>query len=434
MLQQFTGWQYLLIDVANQWGWDKEVFEVRIAWSEAHLHELEDLSIQRIIDERVLPIEKRWKESALYAKAVRAIRKAQQGLPMGHVVGFDACCSGIQIMSAVTGCVAGATATGLVDPDVRADAYAKTTEVMNGILHAEGIVLDITRKQAKDALMTSFYGSKLKPQEIFGEDTPELNAFYQAAHIVAPGAWDLLQDLLGSWQPWALVHSWKLPDGFDARVKVMQKTVPPVRIEVDELDHSTFSYEYYENIGSKKGLSNVANVVHSIDAYVLRGIHRRCNYDQAAVLQAHGALFSEADLREQGFTSQVDRPKDGSKVDYYVEQYERSGMADVVILPYLVDGHQTQYLSTKHIQQLLRITNSMLEYLPFEVITVHDEFKAHPNNINHVRQQYINILAELADGNILSDILSQIHGVKGDYPKLSDTLGELIRGSNYALS
>lgn len=420
-MQTFTGWQYLLIDLANQFGLDKEVFEKRIAWAESNLHCLEDLEDQA-------------ETQPLYMKAVRAIRKAQQGLPMGHVIGFDACCSGIQIMSAVTGCVAGATATGLVDPDVRADAYAKTTEVMNGILHAEGIVLDITRKQAKDALMTSFYGSKLKPQEIFGEDTPELSAFYQAAHIVAPGAWDLLQDLLASWQPYALVHSWKLPDGFDARVKVMQKTVPPVRIEVDELDHSTFSYEYYENIGSKKGLSNVANVVHSIDAYVLRGIHRRCNYNQAVVLQAHGALFSEADLREQGFTSQVDRTKDGSKLDYYLEQYERSGVADVVILPYLMDGHQTQYLSTKHIKQLLRITDVMLSYEAFEVITIHDEFKCHPNNMNHLRQQYIMILAELAESELMSDILTQIHGVPGVCPKLSHNLGDLIRNSNYALS
>ena len=63
-----------------------------------------------------------------------------------------------------------------------------------------------------------------------------------------------------------------------------------------------------------------------------------------------------------------------------------------------------------------------------------DEFKCHPNHCNHMRQQYINIMAELAESNTLEDILSQIHGVKGSYPKLSDNLGELIRGSNYALS
>ena len=60
-----------------------------------------------------------------------------------------------------------------------------------------GTNLAVSRSDAKDALMTSFYGSKLKPKEIFGEGTPELDAFYVAAFAIAPGAWNLLQELLG---------------------------------------------------------------------------------------------------------------------------------------------------------------------------------------------------------------------------------------------
>lgn len=419
-MQTFSGWQYLLIDVANQMGMDKMLFDERIEWATRNLDQLESLVDQA-------------ETKPLYMKGVQAIRKAQQGIPTGHLVGFDACCSGIQIMSAVTGCESGARATGLVDPNVRADAYSKTTEVMNEILHHQGLTVDVSRKDAKTALMTSFYGSKQEPINIFGEKTPELEAFYQAAMTVAPGAWELLQDLLGSWQPWALVHAWKLPDGYDARVKVMEKKES--RIEVDELDHATFTYEYYENQGTKRGLSNVANVVHSIDAYVLRCIHRRCNYDADVVKRACLALLEELDMRQAGITEQVPRIQDEScKIDYYVSQYERSGMADVVIFPFIVDGHQTQFLSDKHIQALLDIGESMVTYQPFEVITIHDEFKCHPNHMNHLRQQYINVFAELAESNILSDILSQIHGCKGSFPKLSNDLAEKIRQSNYALS
>lgn len=416
-MQCFTGWQYLLIDAANNFGLDKLLFEDRIAWAEGHLDQLETLADFA-------------ETKPLYMKAVQAIRKAQQGLPSGHLVGFDACCSGIQIMSAITGCEAGAAATGLVNPNVRADAYSQTTEVMNNLLHSLGLQVDVSRKQAKEALMTAYYGSKNKPIEIFGEDTPQLAAFYQAACVVAPGAWELLQDLLSSWQSYALYHAWKLPDGYDAKVKVMEKQ--EVRIEVDELDHATFTYEYYENKGSKRGLSNVANVVHSIDAYVLRSIHRRCNYDMGMVLAAQEAMLSELDLRIQGITSQL--PAVPGKVAYYVQQYERSGMADVVILPHLWDGHDTQYLATEHLEKLANIVSGMLNYRPFPVITIHDEFKCHPNNMNHLRQQYINIFAELAESTILSDILSQIHDAPGVFPKLSNSLAEKIRGSNYALS
>lgn len=63
-----------------------------------------------------------------------------------------------------------------------------------------------------------------------------------------------------------------------------------------------------------------------------------------------------------------------------------------------------------------------------------DEFKAHPNNLNHLRQQYIFIMADLAESEILSDVLTQITGYKGKWMKKSKDLGTHIRLGNYALS
>lgn len=410
-MKNYTGWQWLLIDAANQFGLDKLIFEERIQWAEKHLDVLESMADQA----DVIP---------LYKKAVMAIRRAQQRIPTGHLVGVDAACSGIQIMSVMTGCVAGATATGLVNPDVRADAYTATTAAMNVIL---GGTLNVSRKQAKDALMTTMYGSKAKPKEIFGLDTPELNAFYEAANQVAPGAWELLQDLLGSWQPYALEHSWKLPDGYDARIKVMQKK--EARIEVDELDHATFTYEFFENIGSKTGLANAANVVHSMDAWVLRSMHRRCNYDKDMVIKAAGLLEIALIERSMGVLPTGNAT---GKLAYYMEQYQRSTIVDVVILPYLT-MENIHALSTQHLQKLMEIVQSMLTYEPFELVTVHDEFRSHPNNVNKVRFQYKEIMADIADSNVLSDILSQIHGVLGHFTKLSNNLGNMVRQSSYAL-
>lgn len=249
-MKTFTAWQYLLIHVANNFGLDKLLFEERIQWTEQHLDHLEELV-------QGAPAKTR----PLYLKAVQAVRQAQRGEAIGHVVGLDACCSGIQIMSTLTGCEAGANATGLIDPDRRADAYSDVTEAMNDLLHQQGIQVDVPRNAAKRAVMTSFYGSRLTPRTIFGDGTPELEMFYQAIQQVAPGAWTLLQELLGSWQPFAPLHEWILPDGFHARVKVMEKVEK--RLEVDELDHATFTYVWYENQGTETGLSNIANVVHS---------------------------------------------------------------------------------------------------------------------------------------------------------------------------
>lgn len=140
-MKSYSGWQYLLIDAANQQGLDKLLFEDRIQWATDNLDILESL-----VDTA--------ETKPLYLKAVQAIRKAQKGIPTGHLVGLDACCSGVQVMSAITGCIAGATATGLIDPNVRADAYTQTTKVMNELLHDQGISVDVPRADAKQALMT----------------------------------------------------------------------------------------------------------------------------------------------------------------------------------------------------------------------------------------------------------------------------------------
>lgn len=415
-MKTFTGWEYLLIDAANHYGLDKLLFEERIDYMTKYLHVLEDIASSA-------------ENKPLYLKAVMAIRKAQQGLPTGHPVGLDACCSGIQIMSALTGCVAGARSTGMIDPNVRADAYTSATREMEVIL---GGAVNISRADAKRGLMTSFYGSKAVPKELFGEDTPELNAFYQAAMIIAPGAWELLQVLLASWQPYALSHNWKLPDGFDARVKVMKKT--EARIEVDELDHATFTYEFYENQGSKNGLSNVANVTHSMDAWVLRSMHRRCNYDRQQAEYADQCIEAELLSRSlYGPPRALDVAEFmTTKVRYYIDQYTRSTLADIVILPYL-DQATVTCLSNEHLQALAKILTGMLAYQPFELVTVHDEFKAHANNMNHVRWQYREIMAEIAESDVLDDILSQLHGQAVIFNKLSFNLADQIRKSEYAL-
>jgi hypothetical protein len=412
MFKTYTGWQYLLIDAATHYGHDKATFEQRIAWVKVNLHQLEALA-------------DRAETKPLYLKAVMAIRKAQQGLPTGHLVGVDGCCSGIQMMSVLTGCMAGAAATGLVDPNKRADAYSDCTKAMDDIL---GGGFHVSRKDAKAALMTSFYGSKLQPKTIFGEDTPELAAFYEAAQKIAPGAWYLLQTLLASWQSYALSHEWVLPDGFDARIKVMAKR--ETRIEVDELDHASFTYEYYDNVGSKAGLSNAANLTHSVDAYVLRSMHRRCNYDRELVEQAAQLLEIEMIARSLGQSQKI--PNSSDPICTYLDHYQRSTLADVVILPYLTAAN-TAYLTKKHLDKLAEIVNNMLQYQPFELVTIHDEFKAHANNVNWVRYQYKEILADIAESNLLDDLLSQIHKRSGTFPKLSNNLGDVIRNSNYGL-
>lgn len=353
-MDNYSGYQYMLIDIANQWGngLEKKLFEDRIKWATDNLKDLESLAPQA-------------ENYPLYMKGVMALRKAQAGQPIGHMIGFDATCSGIQIMSALTGCIKGATATGLVDPQRRADAYTDLSTIMQQIL---GPGFHVIRSAAKQALMTVFYGSKDEPKKIFGADTPEINAFYEAAVTLAPGAWNLLQDLLASWQKGALSHSWILPDGFHARIKVM--VGKQMRPKIEELANCSFTYEYYENEGQDRGLSNAANVVHSIDAYILRCVHRRSNYDEVVVHSARRGIYAELEARKAGGT-QVLVTEMPAKLAQYIEHYDRSGIADIVILPHLAVTSLYSLLDTKHLEGLLAIIESMVVHTPFEVVTIH---------------------------------------------------------------
>jgi DNA-directed RNA polymerase len=141
-MKRFTAWEWLLIDAATQYGLDKQVFETRLQWSIDHIHELEDMASHE------------WKEKPLYLKAVMAIRKVQKGESTGHMIGIDSSASGMQLMSAITNCISGATATGLIDPDKRADVYTEATALINKELVASNLSISVPRADMKQAIMT----------------------------------------------------------------------------------------------------------------------------------------------------------------------------------------------------------------------------------------------------------------------------------------
>ncbi len=416
-MEAFTGWQYLLIDIANQYGLDKETFDVRIAWTADNIKELEKIGH-----------DKEWKEKPLYLAAVMALREVQKGKPTGHLVGFDAVCSGMQIMSALTGCEKGAAATGLISTGERPDAYTYVTNTMSKML---GTALPQGRKMAKEATMTCLYGSKKEPVRIFGKDTDELNVFYKALYAVAPGACHLLEDLVNSWIPYSKLHEWVLPDGFNARCKVYVQQKK--RIEVDELNHSRFEYIYYDNEGEEKGLKNAANVIHSIDAYILRSLIRRCSYDIDVVNSALSCITYEM-LQRSVFNQPASAGQSKEpEVQKYIDLYASTGVADIVILEHLAVTDFAD-LSTAHLRALTSVLDTLQTHDPFPVVTIHDDFKCHVNNMNHLRKHYRNILADLANGTVIDAILSELQDTAITYTKRSEGLAQKIMKSEYSLS
>ena len=144
-------------------------------------------------------------------------------------------------------------------------------------------------------------------------------------------------------------HDWKAyGKGHVAKVNVTEMT--DVRVEVDELDHRTFTYRYNKQQPSENYRSLVANIVHSVDGYVAREMVRRCHA------------------------------------------------------------------------------------MGIELVHIHDCFVFSPDYLQFVTETYREVLAHIADSDLLSDILSEISGEYVPVEKLSDDLYLDILGSEYMLS
>ncbi len=392
-MQTFTGAQYLKIDIANQFGMDKDLFEDRIAWVDQNEQQLESLMDQA----EESPIQ--------YIKAVESFRKAQRKEPIGHIVHFDACASGLQIMGVLSGCVETCRNTGLIDPNVRADIYTTAHGVMNTMI---GGGVEVPRKAIKNALMTHFYGSWQEPVNTFGEGE-ELGIFYKTAEAVAPGATYLRDILMGTWQSDALYHSWTLPDGFHAYVPIMDSV--DMKIKVDELGGAQFTHRIKVNETKERGVSNTANPIHSIDGMVVREMNRRCNYNHEDLEFARDTLIMLG------------------------AQAVRGKSKEFISLRYATDWlDEVNLLNQEDMDHVLYLVEDALSNKSFPIVCVHDAFGAHANNVNRVRQVYLDILVELSYTTLLEDIIEEITGDRPVLIKGHPDIGSLIQHANYHLS
>ncbi|MFP3556459.1 DNA-directed RNA polymerase, partial [Paraburkholderia sp. SIMBA_049] len=268
MMRKFTGMQYLQIDIASNYGLDKKTWDERLTWFEQHkdcLHEMLATA----------------ETPALFYAGVKAYEAAVQGIATGYPVSLDATSSGLQILAALTGDRSAAALCNVIDTGRREDAY---TGVYTAMVEAIGEEGKIKREDTKQAIMTSLYGSKAVPKEVFGEG-PLLQIFYATMKEKAPAAWELNEAFLDIWNPEALCNSWVLPDNFHVHVKVMNQVKETVHFLNEPFD--TFRTV---NAPVAEGRSLGANTIHSIDGMIVREMNRRCNYDTTVVQRVWNAL------------------------------------------------------------------------------------------------------------------------------------------------
>lgn len=165
-----------------------------------------------------------------------------------------------------------------IEQVVRADPYTLVAERMVEKLPTTEVFKDMSfsqiRKYCKGPIMTAMYNSVKEPENAFGEDTPELHAFYDTLYELFPGAMDVLEALNDRWDDTAFYHTWKTPDDHIAHVDVKVAVHGVLESEGLKLE-----YRYYENAPSKVGTALAPNFIHSLDAFCIRHVISNADFE-----------------------------------------------------------------------------------------------------------------------------------------------------------
>lgn len=396
MFETLTGLQYLQAEIACK---HDKAFE-KETWVDRLLHfETLDLTDPKTYAKASNPIGLR--------AAAKALEDTKNNNPTGYMVSLDACSSGLQILSMLVSCPKSFNLCGGVS-DQCVDSYTTIYDSMN--LHGA-----LTRKQVKAAIMTSLYGSTAMPELTFGEN---VDIFYETMETMAPGAWDLN---LGLQQLWDEVkgntYTWVMPDNFHACIETQDKDL--VSFKFDGVD---FALPVKNNNRPEfhKGLG--PNLIHSIDGMVVREMFRRCMFDPRVITQVIESIQSPTEYNKEAHNSQMVR-------DLW-EHFKITGFLSVRILDFIRPDNISIIDDVLEIGKLIQ----SLPEQPFNVVSVHDCFRAHPNYGNDLRRQYNYIMADINDSSLLQDLCQQVSQSKMKINKLGKIPREDIIEGNYLLA
>ena len=286
------GFAYLVIALANEVYSDKCSFEEAIEWYE----NIEDNDLAKLVEDTGNPI-----AITLY----QDVLDAEAGKEVGTVTHWDATNSALQFYSILGADAKGASLCNVLDTGVIADAYGELAKALNNACEFDVF----NRKTVKHAFMIYFYGGmerqlldnketikdddRFKGQtlrSVFPEELQETawEIFEDAMNTIAPSAYQIMSLIYSYNREDKTKYCWTMPDGF----KVETTETKTESVKGWFIDHNGKTHEgsidTVLEAGNKYSRALAPNVIHSIDAYFLREVVRRCDFELQTIHDSFG--------------------------------------------------------------------------------------------------------------------------------------------------
>jgi len=267
-----AGLYWLKVNIASEYGLDKETYNCQAQWVNDHIDTLEE-EIHRADNKFG------------YSNAVEALRCYQRDEEVHYIMPMDASNQAIQMYGVLTSDKKTASMGGISTGETRIDLYGELAKELNELYKTD--IFD--RSICKKPLMVTLYGSsnghnelleniKMSEAEFLAKVNSSLEieeAFGQVMMKLVPycmNVMDIIQSLnnkdIGT-------YTWTMPDG--AKVKYDVKTNMDMNLQKTSKSGKTFSVtltsETYAPSAHNKGMA--PNLIHSVDAYFLREVVRK---------------------------------------------------------------------------------------------------------------------------------------------------------------
>lgn len=406
-MDKFNGKEYLKIDIANCFGFDKLTWKERLIKAE--------LIINSANKEDLAELANKADEPAHAYSALEAWFRTSEGKTSGHLIGLDATASGPQILGIITEDVNACKLTNTINSGKRVDMYKNIYEKVQTRM---GNKLSITRDQVKAAIMQRCYGGTATAKKYF-EDYVDIFEDVMAEEM--PNVWAFNQLALDMWDDTVLEYNWIMPDNFHINMKVMDKVYTDFNYKGQD-----YTFIHNENQPKKRGLALGANITHSIDGFINREMFSRCMFNPSIK-----KLLNLNTNSGKNSNSYYNHPKTQKLLDL-IDLYHESGYLSARVLDY-VDENTIGFLLNSDLVKVIDLIKSLPEK-PFDLLSIHDCFRCHANYGNDVREQYKNCLVELAKSDMLQFLLRQITGSSDiTYVKDEPELYKKIEDEEYAI-